>query len=207
VVELTRPLYVGAEAEIWREEFQGRAVIAKRRLPKSYRHPELDQKIRRERTRLEASLLHEARLHGVAVPSVVDVDLAAATLRMRFIEGPRLRDVIDQDPRAGLGWSRRFGQALGQLHKAQIVHGDPTTSNAHLDGDRIVLLDFGLAGRSGEVEDRGVDLHLVERTFESSHSGKVGLFEAFLEGYRSALPEARLVERRMAEIKSRARYV
>lgn len=206
MVDVTPPLHVGAEAEIRREEFLGRHAIAKRRLPKKYRHPDLDARLRRERTRLEAAILHEARRAGVNVPAVLDVDLAEATLRIRFLEGARLREVIERDPHTGAHWARRFGEAIGRLHAAGIVHGDPTTSNAHVDGDQVALIDFGLAARSAEVEDRGVDLHLVERTFESSHSGRQGLFTAFLAGYRSTLPDARLVERRMEDIKARARY-
>ncbi|HEX9816596.1 MAG TPA: serine/threonine protein kinase, partial [Candidatus Thermoplasmatota archaeon] len=104
------------------------------------------------------------------------------------------------------GLCRRFGVLVGALHRAGFIHGDLTTSNVHVDGDRTVLLDFGLAQRSREVEEQGVDLHLVERTFESSHPSIPGTFDAFLDGYREGFPDARLVERRMNDIKARARY-
>ncbi|MBI2077246.1 MAG: hypothetical protein HYT80_02575 [Euryarchaeota archaeon] len=69
-----------------------------------------------------------------------------------------------------------------------------------------MLLDFGLAGRSDDVEDFGVDLHLVERTFEASHPGRPELFAAFLEGYHARHAKAAHVVRRMEDIKGRARY-
>jgi Kae1-associated kinase Bud32 len=207
VVDVNDLIHVGAEAELRHESYLGRPVVAKRRLAKAYRHPQLDGRLRRERTKLEAALLAQARLAGVQVPTVVDVDLVSAVLRMSLVGGRRLRDVIDEEPARRLEWARRFGAEIGRLHQAGIVHGDPTTSNAHVDGDRLVLLDFGLSSRNVEVEDQGVDLHLVERTFESSHAAKDGLFDAFLQGYRSTFPHAKAVERRMHDIKARARYV
>lgn len=203
---MSKRIYLGAEAEILAETFAGRPSVAKVRTRKAYRHPDLDARLRRERTRLEASLLVEARAAGVPVPSIVDVDVAAATIRMRRVGGPRLREAIEERPEEAVQWSRRWGALVGRLHAAGLVHGDLTTSNVHLEDGELVLLDFGLAARGVGDEERGVDLHLVERTFESTHPGREGLFEAFLEGYRSALPRAEVGIRRMAEIKARARY-
>lgn len=203
---MSRRLHLGAEAEILEEEFLGQEAIAKRRLPKTYRHPELDARIRRERTRLEATLLSEARHAGVAVPAVLDIDEAHATLRLQRVPGRTLRELMVADAKAAPTWARRFGDALGRLHAAGLVHGDPTTSNAHGVDEHVVLLDFGLGGRSHDVEDLGVDIHLVERTFEASHPERPDLWHAFVEGYRGALPNAERVLRRMDEIKSRARY-
>lgn len=202
---MTTRLHLGAEAEILADDYLGRPAVAKRRLAKTYRHPELDARIRRERTRLEATLLCEARAAGVDVPALFDVDLDEATLRLERVGGASLRQLLGGSV-DGAAWARRFGEALGGLHQAGLVHGDPTTSNAHADGARLVLLDFGLAGRSTDVEDFGVDLHLVERTFEASHPARPELFAAFLDGYRGANPRASQVLRRMEDIKGRARY-
>lgn len=199
-------LYLGAEAEVREEEFLGRSIVAKQRFAKRYRHPELDARIRRERTRLEAQILAEVRAAGVAAPAVVDVDLVGATVRMTRIGGQRLRDALEGPDADVQTLCRDFGALVGRLHNAGFIHGDLTTSNVHVDGGRLVLLDFGLAQRGRDVEDQGVDLHLVERTFESSHPSLAGTFEAFLEGYWGSFPDARYVERRMNEIKSRARY-
>ena len=199
-------LYVGAEAEVRLEQFLGSEVVAKQRLPKRYRHNALDQRIRRERTKLEAQILSEVRAAGVDAPAVVDIDVVTGTVRMKRVGGIRLRDALERNPADIPDLCRRFGALVGQLHAAGFIHGDLTTSNVHVDGERLVLLDFGLAQRSREVEEQGVDLHLVERTFESSHPSLLGTFAAFLDGYRTRFPDARLVERRMNDIKSRARY-
>lgn len=206
MVPLTAFRSMGAEATVESQTWLGLDSVAKHRQAKAYRHPELDRRLRAERTRAEANLLVEARAAGVPVPAVLDVDEAASTLRLARVRGDTLKKTIDEQGASAAPWVRRFGEAVGRLHGAGIVHGDLTTSNVHVVGAEVVLLDFGLASRSQELEDQGVDLHLVERTFESSHPGVPGLLPAFLEGYRSAFPEARSVERRMDEIKGRARY-
>ncbi len=203
---MSERLYQGAEADVRLEDFLGQPVVAKHRLPKRYRHEALDGRIRRERTRLEAQILIEVRAAGVDAPAVIDIDVAAATVRMRRIAGGRLRADLEKPGADVAVLCRRFGAIVGRLHAAGFIHGDLTTSNVHVDADRLVLLDFGLAQRSREVEEQGVDLHLVERTFESSHPSLRGTFDAFLQGYRGSFPDARLVERRMNDIKARARY-
>ena len=62
------------------------------------------------------------------------------------------------------------GETIGRLHEGELIHGDLTTSNMMLgEGGEIVLIDFGLGSVSGGVEDRAVDLLVLERTVQSSH--------------------------------------
>ena len=50
-----------------------------------------------------------------------------------------------------------------------MIH-DLTTSNMLLrDSEDIVLIDFGLSYISSLVEDKGVDLYVLERAFLSCH--------------------------------------
>ncbi len=58
----------GAEAELRRTEFLGRAAIEKHRAPKAYRLEALDDALRGSRIRHEARLMSEARAAGVPVP-------------------------------------------------------------------------------------------------------------------------------------------
>ncbi|HEX2065937.1 MAG TPA: serine/threonine protein kinase, partial [Candidatus Thermoplasmatota archaeon] len=48
------PARTGAEARVGPTDWMGRAAVAKQRLPKPYRHPALDARLRGERTRDEA---------------------------------------------------------------------------------------------------------------------------------------------------------
>ena len=199
-------IFRGAEAEVRHGTFLGFATVQKDRLVKTYRAAELDQRIRRERTKLEALVLAEAAAGGVEVPRVLDVDVANARLELEHIDGPQLREVLEARDARSSELCREFGRAVGRLHANGLIHGDLTTSNALVRRGRVVLLDFGLAQRSTELEDQGVDLHLVERTFEASHPGHKEHEAHFLEGYRETFPQHASALKRRDEIKERARY-
>ena len=201
---MNQQIAAGAEAVI--ERSGGR--ILKRRVSKNYRIPELDARIRAARTRSEAKLISEARRCGVPTPIIYDVDTAEHTIEMEFIEGQRMKDVLD------LGMSERIGELVGRLHGCGIIHGDLTTSNLILqngDGDsggddRIYFIDFGLGYFEKNVEAQGVDVHVLFQTFVSTH-GESGLEEAFSRGYRRTFSGADQVLTRVREIEARGRYL
>ncbi|MFW5935080.1 MAG: KEOPS complex kinase/ATPase Bud32, partial [Halolamina sp.] len=183
----------GAEAIVNQQD----GVVVKRRIPKSYRHPDLDRTLRRDRTVLEARLLSEARKAGVPTPLVHDVDVAEATLR--------LQHVGDGDLGRGLTTerARTLGEQLARLHGAGIVHGDPTTKNVRV-GDRLFLIDFGLGYHSGHPEDHAMDLHVFEGSVAGTATDAAAISRAFEEGYAAVGEEA--VLERLAEIRGRGRY-
>ena len=201
----------GAEADLWLDpDWNGVRALVKRRGEKKYRSPELDREIRRSRTIREASIIHRAKEAGVPTPVVYQVDPESATIVMEFVDGDRVRDIVDSleaNERSSL--FRLIGVMAGRLHGAGIVHGDLTTSNIIRTPDRIVFIDFGLSEVSRETEKRGVDLNLMQRMLTSTHFRHTKeLFAAFQEGYRSALgAEAGDALERMGEIARRGRYV
>lgn len=201
----------GAEADLWFDpDWNGRKAIIKRRIPKRYRHPEIDRELRRLRTLREAEIIHRAKKAGVPTPIIYQVDPEEATMVIEYIEGRRLRDAVEElSPEERLRVFRLAGRQAGRLHRAGIIHGDLTTSNMILSSDRLVFIDFGLAELSTEEEKRGVDLHLMRRMLQSTHFEYAEeLLEAFLEGYREEMgAEADGVFRRMDEIARRGRYV
>ncbi len=201
----------GAEADLWLDpDWNGVKALIKRRGEKRYRNPELDREIRRARTIHEASIIHRAKEAGVPTPLIYQVDPKATTIVMDFVEGDRVRDIVESmadDDRRGLFAS--IGRLAGQLHGAGIVHGDLTTSNIIRTRDGIVFIDFGLSEVSVETEKRGVDLNLMRRMLTSTHFRHAEeLFCAFKEGYRRALGgEADEALERMEEIVRRGRYI
>lgn len=50
-----------------------------------------------------------------------------------------------------------------------VIHGDLTTSNMIYKDDQIYLIDFGLSYVKTSIEDRAVDLYVLERAFISTH--------------------------------------
>lgn len=203
-------LIQGAEAHVEPTTWLGRPVLAKTRIPKEYRHPALDQRLRDERTRDEGNLLIQARKAGVPVPVVFDVDRAGARLLMEHVPGPALRDVLlgDGDGTAAARF-HRLGVLVARLHDADLVHGDLTTSNVLVpdpaDAESLVLIDFGLGRFTPEPEERAVDLHLVEEALEATDARAEALMDAFLDGYRAAAGFGETL-RRLEGVRERGRY-
>jgi len=202
----------GAEANLYLEEWHNRKVIMKRRLPKKYRLPELDQKIRSQRTIYEPQVIHKAKEAGVPTPTIFMVDVTEANIIMEFVEGKQVKQVLNDLPQEErLHLSRHIGTLIGRLHKNGIIHGDLTTSNMILTPyGKVVFVDFGLSERSTELETRGVDLHLMKRAFQSTHYKHAKeCFEAVMEDYAEVLgeEEAKNVLEKIREIERRGRYV
>ena len=200
----------GAEADLYVVDWNRLKAIKKVRIPKKYRHPELDHQIRKSQTNHEADIMHRAKFNGVPTPLLYQVDNENAIIVMEYIDGVKVRDLVDQltdDERVKL--FKQIGYLAGRLHKSGIIHGDLTTSNIIKSGDRIVFIDFGLSEVSSEVEKRGVDLNLMNRMLTSTHFAyQESLLDAFMEGYRVSMgDEAEEALDRMVEVSKRGRYI
>ena len=200
----------GAEANLYVVEWNGLRAMKKVRIPKKYRHPELDHMMRKAQTNHEADIIHRAKFNGVPTPLLYNVDNVNAVIVMEYIDGIKIRDLVDElNDEERVRLFKRIGFYAGRLHKAGIIHGDLTTSNIIRSGDRIVFIDFGLSEVSSEVEKRGVDLNLMNRMLTSTHYRyQVELLDAFKEGYRQSMQEeAEVALERMEEVMKRGRYI
>jgi N6-L-threonylcarbamoyladenine synthase/protein kinase Bud32 len=173
--------------------------VVKRRVPKAYRHPDLDARLRRERTVAEARLTGEARRHGVPTPVVYDVDVPEATLT--------LSRVGDRDLGADLSpaRARTVGRHLATIHRAGVVHGDPTVRNVRVGTDRCFLIDFGLGYHSDHVEDHAMDCHVFGGSVRGTADDPGAVLSAFEAGYADAADDDETVSR-LREIEDRGRY-
>ncbi|MDG6220975.1 MAG: KEOPS complex kinase/ATPase Bud32 [Candidatus Thermoplasmatota archaeon] len=201
-----REIARGAEAVIEEEEWFGKKVVRKHRIPKGYRIPELDQELRKSRTRAEARLLRDARNAGFPTPHILDLDEETGSLIMEYIEGPTAKVVINKEPQRAPEMSREMGRLVGILHGAGMVHGDLTTSNIICSPSGLVFIDMSLGGKDAGDEEMGVDIHLIKEAMESTHNHIPGLFNSFLEGYKESFACAERIEKKMREIESRGRY-
>lgn len=183
--------------------------VFKTRIPKGYRIKELDERLRRERTRMEAKIIADARKAGVPTPIILDVDDVEFRITMERVRGEVVRDVLEKLPLPErIKLCERIGETVGRLHNAGIVHGDLTTSNMILgDGGRLYLIDFGLAFYEQSVEARGVDVHVFFQTLVGTHEHPEILAEAFARGYAKTFPKAEEVLKRAKEIEMRGRFV
>jgi len=194
----------GAEAEVRPTAYLGRPAVMKRRLPKRYRHPDLDRSLRSRRTRTEARLIREAREAGARTPIIYDIDLDEGALVMEDIGGVTAKRAIDDG--GGIAVCQAIGAAVAAIHRASIAHGDLTTSNMIWRDGAIWLIDFSMGASNATVEELGTDLHLMDEAFRSSHSGDPALFQAVLSSYRQGFDGAEAVIARMRDIESRGRY-
>ena len=173
-------------------------TIIKTRISKRYRLSEIDETLRKERTRIEARLISEARRCGVPTPIIRDV--SDFEIKMEYIEGIALKKVITPS------LSEHTGELIGRLHSYGIIHGDLTTSNILFKDGKLYLIDFGLSYLDKTVEARGVDVHVLFQTFESTHENHEELIEAFKKGYALTFAGAEEVLERAREIEARGRY-
>ncbi|MEA1930523.1 MAG: bifunctional N(6)-L-threonylcarbamoyladenine synthase/serine/threonine protein kinase [Euryarchaeota archaeon] len=171
--------------------------VRKRRVPKTYRHPELDETLRAERTTAEARLTSQARRAGVPTPLVWDVDTEDSTIWFEHVGEADLAAELAVEP------VRAVGKHLATIHEAGFVHGDPTTRNVRI-GDRTWLIDFGLGFYTGHVEDHAMDLHVFRQSLDATADDPEPLTRAVLAGYREVGSEA--VLDRLATIEDRGRY-
>jgi N6-L-threonylcarbamoyladenine synthase/protein kinase Bud32 len=192
----------GAEAVV---EIDGERV-RKRRLPKSYRHSALDDRLRRERVVLEARLTSDARRQGVPTPLVLDVDTTETTLTVEYVGDADLRAVLDSEE--GENRVRAVASHLATLHGAGIAHGDPTTRNVRVSDssgdDRTYLIDFGLGHYTGDVEDHAMDLHVFEQSLAGTATDAASLRESFEAAYVETGNDD--VQERLRAIEGRGRY-
>ncbi len=174
--------------------------VHKHRIEKPYRHPDLDARLRAERTAAEARLTSLARRRGVPTPALCDVDPEAARLVFARVGEADLADALTE-PRV-----RRVGTHLAVIHEAGFVHGDPTVRNARVDpdADRVYLIDFGLGYHTQDIEDYAMDLHVFEGSITGTTADHTSLCRAFEDAYRNTGSES--VIARLRDIEGRGRY-
>jgi TP53 regulating kinase-like protein len=187
----------GAEAEICRD---GDKVV-KSRVKKTYRISEIDDSLRRSRAKREAKVL-EKLPKGILHPRLLRLDEKDASIEMEFIDGDKVRDILDND----IVLCIEIGRIIARMHNAGIIHGDLTTSNMMLKDRKIYMIDFGLSYFSDKLEDRAVDLHLLKQALESRH---YRIFErAFgmvLDGYKEEATDYSKVLSKYTQVESRGR--
>jgi len=197
----------GAEATVIRTTYLGRDAVVKSRSEKGYRHSELDQRLRSSRTKNEARVMIEARKFGVRTPVIYDIDVKKCDMTMEFMVGQKVKDVLDREPSRANELCKKIGETVAKLHNGRISHGDLTTSNMILtpNGD-VCLLDLSLGTTLAEIEDLGVDIHLLQRAFTSAHSGLDDSLSVIMDAYAKNMKDAENVFKRVEDIRGRARY-
>lgn len=189
----------GAEASIYKEK----DTIIKHRTVKSYRNKDIDEKLRRFRTRREAKILQKLEAIGFPAPKLLkDIDEISMKIEMEHIDGEKLRDFLHKNHKK---LSYEVGKKVAKLHENDIIHGDLTTSNMIIKGE-IYFIDFGLSFFSKKAEDKAVDLHLLKRALESKHHLIFEeCFAEVIKAYKEHYKEHKAVLDRLEEVENRGR--
>jgi len=192
----------GAEAKIYSTQVKGLDCVLKERIKKNYRLAIIDERLRKLRTRHEATLLAKASRVGVNVPKIIEAQHSENTLCIEEIKGIKVRDyLLEFGPKI----CELIGKQIGKLHSADITHGDLTTSNMIFTGDKVFVIDFGLGQVSKRLEDKAVDIHLLKECFRSKHYDIwKESWDLFKTGYLSLCADA--VFEQLKKVEARGRY-
>ena len=183
----------GAEAKLYSVRIYGHDALVKTRLQKKYRVRELDVSLRKNRTRREARVMQRLSSAGIGSPKVIAV--GAFSICMEKLNGRPLKDI-----HAASSVYEKAGTLLAKMHMNDVVHGDFTPANMLVYKGVPQVIDFGLSEISKELEGKAIDLLLMKRAIGKRE------YAAFEKGYRRALPQAKEVLSKLAEIELRGRY-
>ncbi|KAF9557917.1 hypothetical protein CPC08DRAFT_736584 [Agrocybe pediades] len=210
-------------------------ILLKHRFKKGYRHATLDTTLTKARVAGEARAILKCLRAGVNVPGVRMVDASEGLLGIEWIDGQSVKKLLpsgaqeeeegDTPQVADVELSlesfnisiddlmQLIGTELAKMHLADIIHGDLTTSNMMLRrtsaedaGPELVLIDFGLSYHSTLVEDKAVDLYVLERAFASTHPDSEPMFASVLAAYAKRMgKEWPVLRRRLDDVRLRGR--
>ncbi len=191
----------GAEALI----IDNGQYVIKDRIKKSYRIKEIDEKLRKQRTKSEKKLLEKAS-KIIDSPDPLN-EKEIFKIRIPYIKGKKLSEHLDKlDKKISEKICIQIGEQIANLHDNNIIHGDLTTSNMIFDGKKTWFIDFGLGFISQREEDKAVDLHLIKQALEAKHYKNFIFYWKNIEKGYNISKNAKDVFERLKKVESRGRY-
>lgn len=225
----------GAEARLYLYKYNEIDCIVKERFIKKYRHPELDAQITKERMKAESKAITRCSTIGILTPKLLHMDLNERKLYIEYIPNSiTVKEFIKNQHGHGSDINKklfddlcdRIGVVVAKMHLNHIIHGDLTTSNMLIknlqnpedpensekaekveeitDYD-LILIDFGLSHYSQSLEDKGVDLYVLERALLSTHSDLPELFSKILDSYKQNYENCNDIITKFEEVRARGR--
>ncbi len=192
-------IYKGAEADLNKIHYLGFSAVEKRRKKKKYRIKQIDERIRKQRTKQEASMMIKAR-KKTNTPFIFSIDLEKKSITMEYIEGKKAKDFFNEKSNAKI--MEKIAEQIRKMHDENIIHGDLTTSNIIIKEKEPFFIDFGLSYTSGKTEDKAVDLLNLKKMMKATHFKNFEhLWKAFEKGYKDSE-----IFKKIKEIEARARY-
>lgn len=222
--EKSELLCQGAEGRVYATAFLDRPAVVKERLSKKYRVKELDTKINKQRLLQEARCMVRCRRAGIRTPCIFQMDPDNGRMCMERILGQTFKEFLwsnsnDYASELCVELASKVGKSIGKMHLAEVIHGDLTTSNIMIDdpslscgaikttqtAPEIVLIDFGLGSMTSTIEEKAVDLYVLERAFISTHPGSEALVSRIMESYRFSWGKGTIVLAKLEQVRLRGR--
>lgn len=225
----------GAESIIYKITFSTNIIdplVLKYRIPKSYRHEDLDLSLRIKRTKSEKKLYKKLKENGIptcVVPKIPQIliqkifnslnlnisnnlsrekkekyeNFEKTSIFMKFYENSEIN--LQKDIKSN--FLVKFAEIIKKLHEISVIHGDLTISNFLFleKNDEVLLIDLGLSFVSEKVEDKAVDLFVFERGLQSFGLSDADL-QLFYKNYsKNDNNSEKYVLKKLEEIRSRGR--
>jgi len=189
----------GAEAILKLKNFGTDIIVEKKRIEKKYRIIQLDNKLRKSRTRRETKILEKLNELKIPCPKLITSCDKKMIIEMEYIKGVPLKNVMNKE------FSGQVGTIIAQMHSNNIVHADLTTANFLVKNDKVYVIDFGLSFVSQRTEDKAVDIHLFERSLNAHHTLiKKECWKEFLNNYNK-YSESSNVLKHLIKVEKRGR--
>lgn len=221
--------YQGAESKIYFGIHSNNRCVIKHRFSKKYRHPILDKKLTKERTKRERRVIEKLRsksnLLSPYISRVVWSD-DSTLLMTEITDSQTLSNYIETNGAQDFkDIAVLIGECVAELHNLGVIHGDLTTSNLLLvkrtteahdtTGDHrdflksyiVIPLDFGLSTGSYHPEERAVDLYVLERALLSTHFSDSKFFDLIIESYVEKIDQSTCEPSGKSKILERLREV
>jgi len=220
----------GAEAIISLDNNQ----ITKNRIKKSYRIPVLDEKLRKSRTKSEAKIIKKLE-NIIPVPKILKNDdkqeiimeyIAGKKVsdNLELLDYKEVSKIIAENitkmhnlgiihgdlTTSNMIFVNNSNKMLKNISEASL-NQSTNQNESFFDTDiskspaKVYFIDFGLAFHSQKIEDKAVDLHLLQQALEAKHfTIWQECFNIILDNYK---PEKyREIIERIKKIESRGRY-
>lgn len=168
--------------------YEKRAVVKVHFISENYRNNNYILKIMEEQTITEAKAILKCKTSGIAVPTLYLIDLKNYKIVMENVAGLKVFDFLKDNynnTEAVTDLLLEIGFKLGKMHAINVYHGDLNTSNMLLkENGSLVLINFGLSSLEPNINDKVMDLYILELCFINMHRPIADKFWLILIGYK-----------------------
>jgi len=144
--------------------------------------------IMKVQTAIEAKAILKCKMNGILVPTLYLIDLKNCKIIMEKIHGLTVHDFLKNNynnTSAIIDVLLNIGAIINEMHESNISHGSLNTFNMLLkENGSIVLINFGLSCLNPSVNEKIMDLYILEKFFISVHWQIADKFCLIVTGYK-----------------------